>query len=87
MVKSKKFKTVPAGKDDKFISTYAEFAANEQRTEIRTGENKEFDNDVLLEILGFEKNEKGELKLASNEHEAEIADNGEVIRRKKGNKY
>ena len=75
-------KTVPAGKGEKINITYTHFAANQERGEIAVGEGKEFDNDALLTMLGFEKDENGELKLPTSNYEIEIADNGEIIRRK-----
>lgn len=55
--------THPADSSDKFEITYTEFAANQERTEILSGEGKEFENDTLLEVLGFEKDSKGVLVL------------------------
>lgn len=55
--------THPADSNDKFEITYTEFAANQERTEILSGEGKEFENDTVLEILGFEKDSKGILVL------------------------
>lgn len=78
----KQFKTVPAGKDDKLNLTCTQFAANQERTEIKAPEGKEFDNDALLELLGFEKDGKG-LKLAVEGHDFEILPNGEILRKGK----
>ena len=82
----KKYKVSPAGRNDKFEITYTGFAADIERTEIKVDEGHEFDNEGLLQMLGFEKDENGNLKLPASDYEAEIADNGEIIRRKKGSK-
>lgn len=73
-------KKVPAGKDSKINITYTEFAANQERTEIKTGEGREFDNDTLLQILGFEKDADGILKLQTEEHHIDRDNNGEKVR-------
>lgn len=76
-------KTVPAGKNDNMELTYTQFATNQERTEMLTGEGKEFDNDALLELLGFEKDGNG-LKLSTSSHDVERDDKGKVTRRRKG---
>lgn len=81
----KQFKTVPAGKDDNLNLTYTHFETNQARDEIKTGEGHEFDNDVLLELLGFEKDGKG-LKLNTEDHNFEVLANGEKIRKDKDGK-
>ena len=79
MTKSKK-KTIPAGKDSKINITYTEFAANQERTELVVGAGKEFDNDTLLEILGFEKDTDGILRLQVEEHHIDKDNNGKKVR-------
>ena len=81
----KAFKTKPAGKDEKVNLTYAGFASNLERTELKTTEGKEFDNDELLKLLGFKEDENG-LKLSTANYDFEIADNGEIIRKAKDGK-
>lgn len=76
----KQFKTVPAGKDDELNIAYTQFASNLARSEIKSGEGHEFDNDALLELLGFEKDGKG-LKLNTEDHNFEVLANGEKIRK------
>lgn len=75
-----KVKSKAAGKNDKFEITYTEFAANQERTEITTGEGKQFDNDALLELLGFQKDANGELKLSAADHRIEKAEDGKIKR-------
>lgn len=81
----KQFKTVPAGKDDKLNLTCTQFASNQERSEIIAPEGREFDNDVLLELLGFEKDGKG-LKLVAEGHDFEILPNGEILRKNRDGK-
>ncbi len=76
----------PAGRNEKFEVTYTGFATNKERTEMQIDEGHEFDNEALLQMLGFEKDSNGQLVLKTNEYDCEIADNGEVIRRKEGDK-
>lgn len=82
---NKQFKTVPAGKDDRLNLTCTQFASNQERSEIKAPEGREFDNDALLELLGFEKDGKG-LKLPTEGHDFEILPNGEILRKDKDGK-
>ena len=70
----------PAGKDEKFSITYTHFAGNQEKTEILTGDGREFDNDTLLEILGFEKDSSGILRLPAEDHEFDRDSKGNIIR-------
>jgi len=63
MADNKEKKMRPAGKNDKFDVTYTHFATERQKAEILTGNGEKFDNDALLEMLGFKKNEQGELTI------------------------
>ena len=71
----------PAGKNDSLEVAYTNFASNERKTELKV-EGKEFDNDELLRMLGFQ-DKDGVMTLSTSEYDAEIAPNGEIIRRKK----
>lgn len=70
--------------EDKFKigNTGFEVEANQQEIEIF---GTEIDNNFLRE-LGFKPNPNGELALPTSMYEAEIADNGEIIRRRKGSR-
>ncbi len=81
MAEEKLKKQRPAGKNDELEIAYTNFASNERRTELKA-EGKEFDNDELLKMLGFQ-DKDGVMTLSTAEYEAEIAPNGEIIRRKK----
>ena len=70
----------PAGKDEKFSITYTHFAGNQEKTEILIGDGREFDNDTLLEILGFEKDSSGILRLPAEDHEFDRDSKGNIIR-------
>ena len=54
-------KTKPAGKNDKFDVTYTHFATEKQKNELSTGKGEKFDNNALIEMLGFRENENGEM--------------------------
>ena len=69
----------PAGKNDSLEVAYTNFASNERKTELKV-EGKEFDNDELLRMLGFQ-DKDGVMTLSTSEYDAEIAPNGEIIRR------
>ena len=60
--KKEEVKTNPAGRNDKTKITYANFAANLQKTEMKI-DGKEFDNDLLLRSLGFELDNKGTMRM------------------------
>ena len=81
----KEVKKVPAGKNDELTLTYTQFATDKERSELLAPEGHEFDNDALLEMLGFEKDGKG-LKLVTEGHDFEIAPDGTIIRRNKDGK-
>lgn len=86
MTKVKEKKRIPAGKNDNVTVTYTQFAANQEKTQVITGDGKEFDNDALLKLLGFEKGANGVLSLQTEEHGFEIAPNGELIRKSRDGK-
>ena len=46
----------------------------------------QFENDLVLQSLGFKQNADGTLVLPTYDYEAKIADNGEIIRSKKSSK-
>lgn len=79
----KELKSRPAGVKDNFDITYTHFAANNERTELRTGEGKDFDNDELLRTLGFKENGQGYMSLSATENNVEINESGEIVRRSK----
>ena len=79
----KKYESKPAGVNDKIEVTYTNFATNRERTEARTGEGKEFDNEELLRLLGFKENSQGEMTLSATSIDVEKDKNGKVIRRTK----
>ena len=60
---ARKKKMKPAGKNDSFDVTYTHFKTDRQRNELSTGNGERFDNDVLLEMLGFKENENGEMAI------------------------
>lgn len=76
--KEKKF--IPASENDKLIITCTHFASNKEKTELLTGEGKEFDNDALLETLGFKKDDKGVLTLNTVDYQFDRDTKGNVIR-------
>lgn len=80
----RELKKRPAGKHDNVKISYANFAADRERPELKV-EGKEFDNEELLRTLGFEEKD-GVMTLSTSDNEVEIASNGEVIRRKKDGK-
>lgn len=82
----KAVKRTPIGKEEGVELTYTNFAANQERTQLQTGEGREFENDILLEMLGFKKDENGNLRISTNNHKAQREDNGEISIRKAGNK-
>lgn len=86
MAKKKEVKKMPAGQKDELTIAYTSFASNLEKSEIKVGEGKEFDNDALLAILGFKEDGKGGLKLPVEGHDFEIAPNGEIIRKDKKGK-
>lgn len=80
----RELKKRPAGKHDNVKISYANFAADREKPELKV-EGKEFDNEELLRTLGFQEKD-GVLTLSTSDNEVEIAANGEIIRRKKDGK-
>ena len=78
-------KTKPAGANERIDVTYTTFATNREKTEMRTGEGKDFDNEELLKMLGFEEKD-GVLSLKATEHESELNEKGKVVRRTANNR-
>lgn len=78
---NRELKKRPAGKHDVVKISYANFAADRERPELKV-EGKEFDNEELLKTLGFEEKD-GVMTLSTSDNEVEKDKNGEVIRRKK----
>lgn len=68
-----------AGKEDKIRLNFTECAGNEEKSELRIGEGKEYNNDGLLELLENSK-KIPYLSLKTSEHTYEIDDNGEIVR-------
>ena len=77
---NRELKKKPAGKHDAVKISYAHFAADKERPELKV-EGKEFDNEELLRTLGFEKKD-GVMTLGTSDNEVEMDANGEVVRRK-----
>lgn len=80
MAKTVKKKSMPAGKNDNIRVAYTQFESNMDRTEIKVGDGREFDNDALLELLGFEKDASGVLRLPAASHEFDRDSKGNIIR-------
>ena len=81
MTKKREVKSNPAGKDEKLTITYTGFATNLEKSEMLVQEGKQFDNDALLELLGFEKDGNGGMKLPTEAHNCEVLAKGKKIRR------
>ena len=81
MTKKREVKSNPAGKDEKLTITYTGFATNLEKSEMLVQEGKQFDNDALLELLGFEKDDRGSMKLSTEKHNCEVVAKGKKIRR------
>ena len=76
-------KSKPAGVNDNLEVTYTSFATNREKTEARTGEGKEFDNEELLRMLGFKENAQGIMTLSASPNNVEKDAKGKVVRRTK----
>lgn len=74
-------KTRPAGINDNIEVTYTNFEANSERTEVKTGEGKEFDNEELLRMLGFKENAQGIMTLNATSNKVEKDEKGKTVRR------
>ncbi len=80
MTEKLKGKSRPAGIGDKLKIGYTHIATNDKKTELRTGEGQEFDNNALLEMLGF-KEENGIMKLSASSNTVKRDKRGKVIAR------
>ncbi|MCI8620765.1 MAG: hypothetical protein HFJ50_02905 [Clostridia bacterium] len=64
MAKKKNVKYNPASKEDKGLNVAcAEFAADREKSELKIGENFEFENDLLLKSFGFELDNSGTMTM------------------------
>lgn len=55
--------TNPAEPNDHYSLDYTIIAANEQQKEIKFGDGMQFENDLVLQALGFKPDKEGVLKI------------------------
>lgn len=80
MSNEQKRKNRPAGVNDKFNMGYTYFASNKEKSQLKTGEGHNFDNNELLKALGFtEKN--GVMTLNASSNTVEKNEKGKVTKR------
>lgn len=78
--------TEAPGPDSNYSLDYSGIELNANQKEVKFGEGLQFENDLVLQSLGFKTNTNGTLVLSTYDYEAKIADNGEIIRTKKSSK-
>ncbi len=73
MEANKKYKSHRAGKNAEYSLTAGQFGANEDRTKLEMQDVPKLNNQELLKMAT--------MVIHTGDYEAEIADNGEIIRR------